>query len=409
MRGTHKLFFSSSLLLICLLSSSCSFLFGSKEDDTVDEIFEQGRIDPNLVPQNVGYVPVLPFFQGFSNPVDVYVGYDEMIYVLDDQGVHVLDQKGTRFNTIPIPGATDIVQDRRLHTYIAGKTLIKRGGVDYNVAAVYHLVNTGGANYSIVDTLIHPDCDESRFNTFFRGAEDEQVKFTGLATLFDNTLYVTRTGPRNDLNATYRPDNAVLIFDAAGNNTSYAAGLNPVSSSLKSTVGISSIATLAGPPQRLIGMSELRDFVIALNDPQNLEFRVLALRYFEDPDAGPSFRESQELLSFDTSKASRFLYESYRFKKPEDVYIAPDATQYGFVVDSGTDSFYVFNSRGYEGVNAPATYKNKKQIIASFGGQGSGPFQFIDPSAVCYFRRTVYVADKGNGRICRYKLSTDIE
>nr|MBP9181087.1 hypothetical protein [Bacteroidia bacterium] len=68
-----------------------------------------------------------------------------------------------------------------------------------------------------------------------------------------------------------------------------------------------------------------------------------------------------------------------------------------------------FTNRGYEGVNAPATYSDRKQIIASFGGNGSGPFQFKDPSGVCYFKRMVYVADKGNGRICRYKLSTDIE
>ena len=35
--------------------------------------------------------------------------------------------------------------------------------------------------------------------------------------------------------------------------------------------------------------------------------------------------------------------------------------------------------------------------------------EFVDPSGVCYFRRTVFVADKGNGRIIRYQLSTDLE
>jgi hypothetical protein len=48
-------------------------------------------------------------------------------------------------------------------------------------------------------------------------------------------------------------------------------------------------------------------------------------------------------------------------------------------------------------------------VLASFGGEGAGPFQFVDPSGVCYFRRTVFVADKGNGRIIRYQLSTDLE
>ena len=162
----------------------------------MDEIFRQGAIDPNLVSQNVGYVPVLPFFQGFVNPTDIYVGYDEMIYVIDDLGVHILDQKGTLNATISIQGATDIVQDRRLHTYIAGRINVIRGGNQYNLPAVYRLIHTGSNNYKIIDTLIHPDCDVSRASTSFRGAEDEQVKFTGLTTLHDNTLFVSRIGPK---------------------------------------------------------------------------------------------------------------------------------------------------------------------------------------------------------------------
>ncbi|MBX7204520.1 MAG: hypothetical protein K1X81_03775 [Bacteroidia bacterium] len=397
------------LCISCTLTS-CNFLWGSKQDDTVDDIFKQGAIDPNLVPQNVGYVPVLPFFQGFVNPTDVYVGYDEMIYVIDDFGVHVLDQKGTSYVTIPIQGATDIIQDRRLHTYIAGRINVIRGGNQYNLPAVFHLIHTGSTNYQIIDTLIHPDCDVSRASTGFRGAEDEQVKFTGLATLHDNTLFVSRTGPKNDITSFSRPDNAILVYDADGNNTSYFAGLSPGSSGLRSSMGISAIASQAAPPQRTVGISTSRDVLITLNDPSTaLEFRVLALNYFEDPDLGPSYRESANLLDFDTTKAKRFLYEPFRFKSPEDVYIAPDALQYSFVVDSGTDSFYQFTNKGYEGVNAPATYKDRRQIIASFGGFGSGPFQFKNPSGVCYFKRVVYVADKGNGRICRFKLSTDIE
>lgn len=406
----HKLAKILLFFFVAITLTSCSFLWGSKDDDTVDEIFQQGAIDPNLVPQNVGYVPILPFFNGFINPKDVYVGYDEMIYVIDDVGVHVLDQKGTRYAIINIPGATDIIQDRRLHTYIAGRINVVRGGNPYNLPAVYHLINTGAYNYTFADTLIHPDCDDSRSSTSFRGAEDEQVAFTGLTTLADNSLFVSRTGPKNDITSFSRPDNAILTFDANGANTGYVSGLSPTASGLRSSYGISSITSLAGPPQRIFGMSESRNLVIALNgQPQNLEFRVLALNYFDDPDLGPMYQEASGLLDFDTTKAKRFLYEANRFKSPEDVYIAPDALQYGFVVDSGTDSFYQFTNKGYEGVNPPATFTSRKQLITSFGGNGSGPFQFKDPSGVCYFSRMVYIADKGNGRICRYKLSTDIE
>ncbi|MEX0968188.1 MAG: hypothetical protein WD077_13185, partial [Bacteroidia bacterium] len=85
--------------------SSCDFLFGSREDPVVDEIFDVGAIDPELVPDRVGYVPILPVWSGFQNPVDVFVGYDQMVYVVDDNGLNILDLKGERHRVIPIPGA----------------------------------------------------------------------------------------------------------------------------------------------------------------------------------------------------------------------------------------------------------------------------------------------------------------
>src|SRR5690606_30198701 len=114
-------------LVACLFFSSCQF-FGKKKDETIDEIFIQGKIDPLLIPSGVGYVPVQPFFTGFSNPVDICAGYDEMLYVVDDFGVHVLDQAGRRYRTIPVQGAREVVQDRRLHTYVIGTVDIDVSG-----------------------------------------------------------------------------------------------------------------------------------------------------------------------------------------------------------------------------------------------------------------------------------------
>lgn len=397
--------------------SSCSALFGSKEDDQVTDVKLQGAIDPNLKVSNVGYVPIFPFFKGFSNPVDVYVGYDELIYVVDDKGLNILDLKGTMAQVIPIPGATDVVQDRRLHTYVAGRVDLPRGpgGSLVNLPAVYHLINTATGSYSIIDTIIHPDCDDSRQSTQLDMTYDPQVRFTGLVTLADNTLCIARSGPRNDVNSFVRPDNGVLIYDQNGMNIGYSSGLNPVSSSLKSCVGISSIAGLVGPPQKQQGMSTSKNFTMTLNDPNTpLEYRVLTITVSDDPDLGTIYNETPSLLTFDDTKADRFLYQSNRFISPEDCYISPDNLQYLFVVDSGTDSLYVFTNQGYEGVNPPATSGLKKQVIVSFGGPGpdgtqSGPYGFNDPSGVCYFRKMVYVADKKNNRICRFRLNTDLE
>lgn len=393
------------------LLPSCDFLFGSREDDVVDEIFAEGAIDPELFNEQVGYVPILPIWDGFENPVDVFVGYDEMVYVVDDRGVNVLDRAGTLHRTFPVQGATDITMDRRLHTYVAGRVDfdVDGDGNPENLAAVYHFTGTGtGGEPVLIDTLIHPFCDDSRAITAFRGADDEAVEFTGLATLADNTLYVARKGPRNSAASIARPDNAVLFFRPDGDNDGYANGLSPVGSNLRSTWDMSAIATLAGPPQALAGFSTSRDFLACLRG-ENAAYRVLWLNRFQDPIQGVFFQENAALVQQDPTKADRFLYEPNRFVAPTDVYVAPDETGYIFVVDAGTDSLYQFTQAGYEGVNPPPNTTATKQVLASFGGEGAGPFQFVDPSGVCYFRRTVFVADKGNGRIIRYQLSTDLE
>ncbi|MBT7996058.1 MAG: hypothetical protein HN691_14385, partial [Bacteroidetes bacterium] len=87
------------LLSLTLTFSSCEFMFGTKKNSEVDDIFIQGNIDPNLAPSDVGYVPILPIWDDFQNPVDVFVGYDEMVYVVDDNGLHILDLKGQLHRT----------------------------------------------------------------------------------------------------------------------------------------------------------------------------------------------------------------------------------------------------------------------------------------------------------------------
>ncbi len=397
------------LLASILLLNSCDMLLGKKDDKTVTQIFTQGNIDPNLYPNQVGYLPVMPYWQGFSNPIDVFVGYDEMVYVIDDNGVNILDQKGTLYRTINILGATDITQDRMLNTYVVGRVNKTISGVSFNLAAVYKIANASTAGTPIIiDTLIHPFNDVSRNSTAFRGSLDEQVKFTGIACTYDNTIYLARTGPINDMTSTSRPDNTILIYDKTGANTGYSAGLTPITSSLKSCLNVSSIATFTGPPQSLSGVNKSKDFIILQNSPQ-AQFAALWIKQTVDPDGGLIFSENSNLAAFDFTKADRFLYQPFRFSIPQDVYIAPDNTGYIFIVDSGKDSLYQFTSTGAEGVNPPANSGITKQVIASFGGEGSGPFQFNEPSGVCYFRKVIYVADKGNGRICRFKLSTDVE
>ena len=102
-------------------------------------------------------------------------------------------------------------------------------------------------------------------------------------------------------------------------------------------------------------------FLLTSSSSANLEYKVLSINAIDDPDLGTQYTVNTSFLNFDITKASNFLYEPFRFKKPKDCFIAPDATNYLFVVDSETDSVYVFSNQGFEGVNPPAnsSIKNK--------------------------------------------------
>jgi hypothetical protein len=396
--------------ILCLGLSSCDFFWGKKTDDQNAQIFKDGRIDPNLIPNKLGYVPISPIWTGYQNPVDVIIGYDEMVYVIDDRGLVVSDQTGAVKKIIPILGATDVAQDRRLHIYVAGRVNKMVNGKMYNLPAVYHLVNVALASGPVfVDTLIHPFCDKSR-NTIAIRPADEKVSFTGIYARFDNSFYVSRTGNVNDITSTAYPDNTILIFDANGKNLTNTNTLNPTQPSLKSCVGVSAIAGFTAPPQKVTGVSTSNDFIITQADQKRtMEFRTLWIQEVNDPDLGTIYTENTTLLDFDVTKADSFLMDSYKFKNPQDVFISPDANGYIFVVDAALHKLYQFTPKGYEGVNPPVGSKYTKQVISSFGGLGSGPFNFNEPSGVCYYGKTVYVADKKNNRIIRFKLSTDIE
>jgi hypothetical protein len=173
-------------------------------------------------------------------------------------------------------------------------------------------------------------------------------------------------------------------------------------------MSLSGMTSFLAPPQLVFGMSESKDFFMLQSNPA-AEYKALWIRQLDNPETGISFIENSSMLNFDTSRADRFLYEGFRFRKPDDICMAPDETGYIFIVDSELDSLYQFTRLGFEGVNPPPASGITKQVIASFGGRGAGPFQFNQPKGVAYFRRVVYVADTGNSRILRYKLSSDLE
>ena len=425
--------FSFLALTIPLFIIGCDAILGSKQNDTTDEIFDVGRIDPTLEKTD-GYVALVPFWGGFDQPTDVFVGFDEFVYVTDANGVHILDRADlSPRRTIELEGAVAVTQDRLLNVYVAARydTVITDldPELSWNLPAVFKIRNmngTDGPEPILLDTLIHPFDDASRSSTTAKRSRlvkgdpnsDENVEITGLTTLADNSLYITRRGPLNNLTAIASPDNTVLEYrpivengetTAKMENVRQIRALHPVNPTLLSSIGPTDIASFISPPQRDI-FPDNRSFLIAQGDQEaNITFRVLQVDAVETTD-GLVYQAHSAFLDRDTTRADGFIYEENKFSNPSGIAVAGDQTGYIFVVDQDQHRLYQFQPNGREGVNPPPGAVNQnKTLNVSFGELGNGPRQFNSPSGVAYFDEVVYVADTGNNRIARYKLTTDFE
>ena len=377
---------------------------------------------PEVPPTNqerIEYIPILPEWQGFNAPEDVHVGYDELIYVADTQNdrVVMLDLNGTVLGISQrIVKPVAIAQDRKLDLLVVGRKDTVLGGIPLQLAAVFRL-NLVGAGHRIesarpVPVVLHPNYILGRSLR----QSDSAIYFTGVATMADNHYFVTRTGPSNTIiTQAGGPDNNILWF---GPNdtliTPLTAYLTATGTGKASANGLSSITTYAVPPQRA-DVDTRRSFLVTLTADNS--FRVQAMMYFKTAEES-GFEPDPALEVIDTSAATRFLYyadiESGRpggiFIQPEDVTYSAD-NRYIFAVDAATDSVYQFASNGFEGIRPPSYSTDRKNVIVSFGGTGSASNQFRSPHGVAYYQdyKLLLVADTGNNRILRFRLSTDFE
>ena len=398
-------------------------LFGSKQNDTTDDIFRQGRIDPNAV-ANVGYVPVQPYFKessagAFDAPTDVYVGFDGFVYVTDARGLHVLNRAGQPQASLATVGGQPlrepgcVVQDRRLHVYVCALRDTTVEGTKWTLPVVYRIsgVSTGAPE---MEDIIWQPFDDLNRAVIRRNpiTEDTQARFVGVGVRPDNSVYVARRGP---LAANVpQPYNGILGYDASGANTGQIIQVSGRRASLLSAFNPTDVLTTVQPPQRQT-FPNSADFFVAQSPLESGDARpgtaplanaVVSIRVSETPD-GVTYGPDVSRLG--ASQTARGLYTVNRFLNPSDLAFSADGTNYLFVLDSGKDSLFVFNNAGIEGVAPPPGSRDSAPVRVSFGGSGDGPLSFKRPQGVAYFGRTVYVADTGNNRIARFRLNTDLE
>lgn len=385
---------------VVLLLSACDGFFGTKTNTDFIEV-------PTYSPREVAYVPVQPALTTFQEPVDIIAGFDELIYVVDKATEEIisLDESGRELGRFNVRGVRAVAQTRGLDLLAIGENTATVAGTDFDVTCIYKIDMHGeGASFGIeyariTDTITHPFYFKSTFSS-----SDADVQFNKIAVLEDNRFYVTRKGTDNNPQKFGGPDDAVLLFGANGTYITPVIVNTPngfFRDFFKRPMGISSFVQ---PPQISAGGP---DHFVFTSIGENTSIKVQVIDYLES-DFGASY-EPRILFESDSTVADGNLATPDKFAEPVGVTITGDGTNFILVVDRAKDSLYQFTTTGLEGVKPPAGAASSKYQMASFGGRGEGLSQFNAPSAVAYKNRIVWVCDTGNGRVLRFKLTTDFQ
>lgn len=320
------------------------------------------------------YVLQNPIWTGFNHPQAVIVGNEPFVYVADTDNdrIVMLDLIGRVIGysqTIKHP--VSISEDRRLQLLVCAQfdTLLPGRSSPTTFGAIYRIDMVSGGH--TINTI------KPRRVYFEPG--DSTRRYAGVAALYNNLYYVCRNGPKNDLTRLDR-DNAVLIFDE--DDHLLTPMTNEFSPDGTGLLSISTLSAVATPPS-----SKSLEFVFC----QTGDRAFYKVQWIQIVSAG----QTTNIVSkfYPSVDGNIDLLKLNRFSMPVGVTLDPSGNLY--VVDAVKDSLFRFSTRGIERY--------------SFGGSGSGSLQFHQPYGVAFFDKTLYIADRGNNRIVRYKLSSDLQ
>jgi hypothetical protein len=357
--------------------------FGCQEDKYAVNSLPQTTTNANIsdtmyIQQGIPWGDIrYPQSGTFNGPQAVIVGNEPLVYVADtyNDRIVMLDIAGRVIGySQRIRRPVALAQDKRLQllvcaqfdTVLQGQTTTFGAVYRLNLPAVHHDITSAIPQRVIWDTTLGNYASRT---------------YTAVATLYDNSYYVARVGQKNT--GTFDPDNAIILFSKNDVfQSSVTHDFTQQGTGLLSMHNVTALATMpSGTSTEFVFAQVQVSTVIPLWKVQWIKLIVMGQTHNWDSKFYPSVDGDIDLLRIN------------RFIQPRGVALDPSGNL--FVVDAGTDSLYRFNSRGIERY--------------SFGGHND-PYgrNFNQPYGIAYYDKTLFVADKGNNRICRFRLSTDM-
>lgn len=392
-------------------------------------------------PWNTAAHASLAAIGGFNRPVDIIAGYDEMIYVVDagNNRIVQLNALGEVVSVSPpIQHIQSIGQRQDMRLIVAALQI--PGTLNDTDAVLYELDLTAsdGKIGNSVPRLFYTQPAFGLPNTL---DETPPLRISAIGTLGNvpslgnNAFYACLTPidltrrdtlayqeeiPVTDSNGVVigtsfvnrtQAISRVLVFNSAnqsvgtiGNfDTSWALPASVLPPGFGSFQGVAGIATKAQPPQSDTVSSSADFFVVSVSPRQPLRFQHL-IASLQGGGQLPYTYSPNSILARFFSTGDTFIGDQNRFKRASDLTYDPERT-FLFIVDAETDSLYLYQTTGLQGV--PVADAIGSVIPVSFSAFGNGD-RLNAPEGVCYSRRTLYISDTGNNRILRFKLSLDI-
>jgi len=412
----------SMLVMAMVISlSSCDGFFGKKTD--------LGFIEPpDSAVRKVAYVPVLPEIKGgaraFQEIVHITTGFDRFFYVVDSaQGIFALDETGSPAGFFANPIGVNFsfcIQDRNLDLLAVGKKNVVVNNKTLRLSVIYRISLRDSSNGNVSISLNNAKIKHEMIYPYFLGdnqrLNDEQqvqrVNINQIGIISGNRYYVTCSSVDETPGGANFENNTVLICNLPDKEIGVEAWnqLQISGSDGQSFTYFrqpTAITTYVQPPQNYkLPDGNAEDFLVTLNDPKlSLPNRVTAISVSPASDGPPVYA----FKSFPQPSESNagFIYTPFRFKNPKAVTWVGDGRRQILVLDR--DSVFLFSNQGVEGARPARGSTSTALVNVSFGGRGSSITQFNDARSIAYNNYTVFVVDKGNKRILRFKLTTDFD